>query len=163
MKRLLIPFLICRYAPPPGGIVNLLLAVLITTVGIKTIEKFGAASIMLTIVGILAVPTITFGPPGIYKIFMLFVVGFIYDLVLILLRRNRFGYIIAGGAVGLSAAPLIYVFLILFGLPGADKLQPMLAIFSVVYAILGAIGAYLGLWIFDKKLKNKAFVKQMQG
>ena len=148
--------------PASGGILNLLIATLITTIGVKIVNKFGTASIMLTLTGILAVPTLTFGPPGIYKIVILFFTGFIFDVILLTLKKSKISYTLAGLVVGMNAPILIYVCLILFGLPGADKLHPMLVIFSVVYAILGSIGAYLGLWLFDKKLKDKAFIKQMQ-
>ncbi len=80
-----------------------------------------------------------------------------------MLGKNKFVYAAAGAAVGISAPLLIYVFLILFGLPGADKLKPILVMLCAVYTLLGAIGTYLGLWLYDKKLKDKAFVKQIQG
>ena len=148
--------------PASGGILSMLISVLIATIGVRIINKFGTATIIFAITGTLAIPTLIFGPPGVYKIFLLLMTGLIYDLIVIVLKRNKTSYIITGTIVGMCAPLLIYISLILIGLPGPEKLKPMLAIFSVVYAVLGAIGAYLGIWIFENKLKNKAFVRQLQ-
>ncbi len=56
----------------------------------------------------------------------------------------------------------MYILLTILNLPGVEKIQSAMLIFMLVYAVLAAIGAYLGLWLFDKKLKNKAFIKQIQ-
>ena len=138
-----------------------MMAVLVLTIATMMIDRFGVASIILTVAGALAIPTVTFGPPGIYKILELLVQGFLFDMILYLFGRRERVYIVAGAAVGVIAAPMILLFLVLLNLPGADKLAPLVTIFSVIYAIVGAIGAKIGLWIFEKKLKNRAFIRQL--
>ena len=148
--------------PATGSLLNMLLAVLIGVVGIKVVGKFGAATLILTIEGILSVPTIINGPPGIHKILMLFTLGLIIDIVLSATKRSNKGFILAGSMAGLLAVLFIFLSLVFLGLPGADELQKILIPLLAVNAVLGAIGAYLGLWLYDKKLKNKPFIKQMQ-
>jgi hypothetical protein len=147
--------------PMSGGIANMVVAVLVLTIGKNIVPKFGSASLILTVAAIIAVPTITWGPPGIYKVPMQFLLGLTYDLAFYLLGQNKWRDILAGGAVGGIAAPNMYLFLAVLGLPGADKLAPLLAVFSGLYLVLGIFGGHVGKWIYETKLKNRAFIKQL--
>lgn len=144
-----------------GSLLNMLFAVLISVIGIKIVDKFGAATIILTIEGILTVPTLINGPTGIQKILMLFAVGLIVDIILSATKRSNKGFILAGIMAAISAVSLIFLSLVILGLPGASQLQAILIPLIAVNAVLGGLGAYLGLWIYDRKLKDRAFVKQM--
>jgi hypothetical protein len=144
--------------PVSGGIANMAISLIILTIGKRIVDRFGSASLICVVAATIAIPTISWGPPGIYKIPMLLVLGLVYDT---LLGQNKWREVLASGAVGLVAAPNMYLFLVALGLPGADKLAPMLVIFTVLYASLGLIGGYLGRWIYEKKLKNRAFIKQL--
>ena len=148
--------------PATGSLFNMLFAVLIGVIGIKIVNKFGDATLILTILGVLSVPTLLNGPPGIHKILMLFMIGLIIDIILYATKRSNKGFILAGSTAGVSAVFFIFLSLVLLGLPGASELQKILIPLLAINAVFGAVGAYLGLWIYDKKLKEKAFIKQMQ-
>ncbi|MFA6376315.1 MAG: hypothetical protein WCX69_02830 [Candidatus Paceibacterota bacterium] len=149
--------------PMSAGITNVFITVVVITIGAKIINKFGVATVMTAIAGTLSIPTISFGTPGIYKIITLGLVGLIIDLAISLLKRSNKGFIL-GGLLGSGlTVPITFAAMILLGLPGVDKMKPFILMFSLIYAVLGAMGAWFGAWLFEKKLKNKAFVKNLQG
>lgn len=149
--------------PMSAGITNVLIVVATITIGAKTINKFGVATIMLAITGALSIPTMTFGTPGVYKIITLGLMGLLIDMSISLLKRSNKGYVL-GGALASFFTPVITLgTMMLLGLPGVDKLKPLVLIFGLVYAVLGLIGGSIGIWLFEKKLKNKAFIKNLQG
>jgi hypothetical protein len=148
--------------PATGGLVNMLVAIFLAVVGAKIIDKFGTITVMLTVTGIISIPTLSFGPPGLHKIPMMFLVGLIIDLVASVLKRENKGYIIGGSIAGFLAPIFIYSTLILLGLPGAEKLEPLLIPLMLVYAVLGLIGAYLGVTTYDKKLKHLSVVQSLK-
>ena len=117
---------------------------------------------MTAVAGALAIPTISFGAPGVYKIITLGLVGLIIDLAISSLKRSNKGFIL-GGILGSGfTVPITFAAMILLGLPGVEKMKPFILMFSVIYAVLGALGAWFGTWLYEKKLKDKAFVKQLQ-
>lgn len=148
--------------PLTGGLANMIFAIFIVTVGAKIIDKFGANIIMLTIAGILAIPTLTWGPPGLQKVPMLFVMGLAIDLAVMLFRRENKGYILGGIICGFIAPGLTYITLILVGLPGADRLQPILIPLSLAYGVLAFVGGYLGVTAYDRKLSHLSVIKKLK-
>ncbi|MBN2095470.1 MAG: hypothetical protein JW727_05460 [Candidatus Aenigmarchaeota archaeon] len=147
--------------PVSGGLANMMVALLVLTIGKRIVDRFGSAALICVVSGILAIPTISWGPPGVYKVFLLLAIGLAYDIPYHLQRQNRWREFIAGGTVGVIAAPTMYLFLSVLGLPGADKLAPLVAVFMVVYAVLASAGAHFGKWIYETKLKNRAFLRAL--
>ena len=149
--------------PMTGGLLNMVAAVFLLVTGVKIVNKFGAVIIMTTILGTLSIPTLVNGTPGVYKVFLLFLLGLIIDITIYLFKKSNKG-IYLGSAIGAFLLPFfMYWTFIFLGMPAAEKLQPLLIPFMFIYAILALIGAWLGVKFYDKKLKNKAFVKQLQG
>ena len=140
----------------------MLVALFLVVCGAKIIDKFGATTIMLVITSILAIPTISFGAPGIQKVPQLFIVGLVIDLAIMLFRRENKGYLVGGALGGLIAPGMIFLSMVLIGLPGADKLQPLLIPLSAIYCILGLIGAYLGIITYDRKLSKLSVVRNLK-
>jgi len=154
--------LIATGIPATGGVATMLVAVFIIVAGAKIVDKFGASTIMLGIAGIIAIPTLSWGPPGLQKVPMVMVMGLIIDIAVLMFKRENKGYIIGGAMAGLVAPILNYWVLIIVGLPGADKLQPLLIPLSVVFTILAAIGAYLGTIAYDRKLSKLSVVRNLK-
>ena len=147
--------------PMIGGLAHVIFDAAILVVGAMLVRKSGVATIILVIDGILAVPTASAGPPGIYKIGVMLLVGLVFELVLIITQRKKVGYVLAPVLSLPLSVPVMYFFLTVLSLPGAEKLQSAMAFFMIAYIVLAAIGAALGLWIFGK-IKDRSFVRQIQ-
>lgn len=129
------------------------------------IKKFGAATLMGLLYGILALPLPSWGPPGFLpKIFAIGIMGLAIDFVFFLFRKNeKLAAIIIGiptNVVGILA--MVGTFL-LFKIPSVEKsikilLSPLLA----VMIILGLLGGWVGYIIF-KRLQNTMVIKRIQG
>ena len=148
--------------PASGGLANMFAAIFIAVIGFKIVDKFGAATVFFTVMGVLAIPTPIMGPPGVHKVGVMFLMGLIFDIVLFIFKRKNVGYLIGAAITGVDGAIFIYMLLVLLGLPGAGLLRPMLIPFSIIYAILGLVGAYTGLLIYDKKLKHLSVVQSLK-
>ena len=149
--------------PATGGLLNIFITAVIVFIGINALqEKFGSGMLICAVLSILAVPTIIIGPPGIGKIIIGILFGLTFDIVLFLFKKTKFRFAISGASGVIVAFYLMYLMFVLLDLPEASKMQSLLAPLTAIYALLGASGSYIGFLIYDKKLKNKPFVKQMQ-
>lgn len=147
--------------PATGGIANIFAAVFVVTVGMKIVERRWFATLAITIVFGLAIPTIIGGPPGAHKIVNGLVIGLSYDITLIILGYSRIGYVIAGSSASVVSILSIYVALVVFGLPGAAQLRPLLLPLAGLQAITGALGAWAAVAVFDRRLSKIDAVKRL--
>jgi len=148
--------------PATGGFGNIFATLFIAVIGIKIVDKFGAGIVLFTVMGILAIPTLIVGPPGIHKIAVMFLLGLIVDVIIYAFKRSDLGYML-GAAGGSACGPVsIYMVLVSLGLPQADALKPLLLVSSITYAILGFAGAYVGLLVYDKKIKHLSVVQNLK-
>lgn len=136
--------------------------IMIAVIGGLIIPKFGVFALMALIYALLAIPTNVFGPPGILKVPIAFIVGLIIDLIIYSFKYKKSGYYL-GAIIGnvLSLILFVWTFLLL-GLPGIESLMPYLWSFSILYGIEAVIGTWLGYIIFNKKLKNLKIIKQIE-
>jgi hypothetical protein len=147
--------------PATGSLLNVFFGLFFLSIGVRLVPRFGSATIMATLEGILTIPTVINGPPGVQKILMMFLLGLIFDIIIYLSKGSNRGYIIGGAVGGAGIVTFIYASLVLLGLPGAAQLQVILIPLIIANIILGGTGAYAGLWIFEKKLKHRGFIKQL--
>ena len=149
--------------PATGGILNIFITAVVVFVAINILrEKFGSGTLICTVLSILAVPTVILGPPGLLKVLIGILFGLTFDSTLFSLKKMKFRFAISGASGVIVAFYLMYLMFILLDLPEAGKMHALLIPLTLVYAILGAAGSHTGFLIFDKKLKGKAFIKQMQ-
>jgi hypothetical protein len=148
--------------PLTGGIINGIIVGMMLTIGIKAVDKFGAGTILWTIFAILAIPTVTLGPPGVYKIAVGVIGGLTWDVIISIFKRSNLGYIL-GGAIGSIVIIWGVFFAATFlGLPSAEKLRDALIFLIPFNGFLGAISVYVGLVIFDKKLKHLSVIENLR-
>lgn len=142
--------------PLTGGILNGLVLGVVLTIALKVVDKFGSATILWLIFAILAIPTTTLGPPGIYKIPVGLVVGVVWDISILIFKRidkENVGYVVGGASMSITSMLGVLAFMVLLGLPGVEKLQSLILYLIIFYAILGAISVYLGILIYNKKIQ----------
>jgi hypothetical protein len=148
--------------PASGSLLNVIVAVFIASIGFKLVDKFGSGIVMLTIEGAISVPTLINGPPGLHKILLLFIVGLTADIILKATNRSNKGYYLMGLVAGVEIVTLIYLSLVVLGLPGAEKLQAIIIPLAGFSGLMGAVGAYLGVKIYDEKLQKLGVVQSLK-
>ncbi|MBN2502145.1 MAG: hypothetical protein JXB38_15280, partial [Anaerolineales bacterium] len=106
-----------------GGVLGALLEPAIRLLCCHVIDRFGSATIMGLILGLLAIPIAFQGPPGfVPKVITQLIGGIGTDLMYLLLKRKK---ILASAVIG-GVNRIIYLLLILqigrwFGMPGIEE------------------------------------------
>lgn len=147
--------------PATGGIANILGAVLVLVVGAQLVPRFGFGMLTMGLMFTLAIPTLIGGPPGAFKIANGILVGLVFDVAVTLGSRRTWAYVVAGSLAAVTSITSIYAAMVLLGLPGVQKLQPLLLPLTVMQAITGAVGAWLATVIYQRRLRNLRFVRQL--
>ncbi len=149
--------------PLMGGLISSFVDATMIFVALYMVPRQGAALYFGVLLLTLSSVTPSFGPIGIYKVTIGVALGLAIDIPLILVGRGRWVYVISiAAAFGLSI-PVTYFAWISFSIPGADKLRPALYTLTLVYAVLGGLGASFGAWVFENKLMRHAVVQRMRG
>ncbi len=147
--------------PAVGGIANIFASVLVIMIGIKIVPKFGFATITMGIMFAIAIPTVIGGSLGIFKVINGILIGLTFDIIVTLGKRTFLSHLL-GGAIGSMVSILsLYFALDLLDLPGIDKLQPLLKYLVPFQAINGALGAWAGIAIFNKRLRHISAIKRL--
>jgi hypothetical protein len=147
--------------PATGGIANIFVAVLILVIGARMVPKFGFATLTVGLVFTFAIPTIIGGPPGVYKVANGVLIGLVVDVILVAGRRSRWAHVLGGACGSMVSILSIYVALVLLKLPGAQRLAPLLLPLTLMQAILGALAAWIGLIIFERRLSRLTSVQRL--
>ena len=146
--------------PATGGIANILAVAIFMTIAKHIRPIFGFATLALLITFALAIPTIIGGTPGVYKIIVGILIGLTFDVFVLLMKNSNKAYLL-GGAIGAMVSIVsIYIAMVVLGLPGADKLQPLLIFLVPLQGINGMLGAWIGNKIFHNKLKDIPAIKR---
>ena len=148
--------------PGAGFLVDTLIVVAIAVAGGLAIKKFGTFTSIILIYSVLSIPTNILGPPGVYKVFIGVVLGLIIDLVILAFSYKKIGYMLSFAIGNTIVIPVLYYALIYLGLPGAAELKSAMAFFIVVLVVESVIASWIGIKIYEKKLKNARFIKQIR-
>lgn len=152
--------------PGMSGLATIIVTTLIVVVGARIVDKFGAMILMVLLFSLFAIPTTMFGPPGPHKLLVGLVTGVTYDATISVFRRHAWGYRLAGGIGAVVAIFAIWALLASFKLPGteryAHKIATAIHYLAPIYFLLGVVGGHLGVWFFDKSLKDLAVVKSLR-
>jgi len=148
--------------PATGGIANIFVAVFLLIIGVKMVPKFGFGTMTLGLMFLFAVPTVIGGPPGLYKIINGILIGLTADTILLVGRRTKFSFIIAGSAGAVVSILSIYYAMVILGLPGVERLTPIVWPLAGVQAILGAVAAVAATTLYEKRLSKLGPVQRLQ-
>lgn len=150
---------------PLSGVINAIVGPTMIVLTCLVINKFGAATIMLSIGSVLSISLPVLGAAGFWpKIVVSFVGGLISDVVYLVMKRNKLVTSIGVGAVSEIYFPSAVIAAgRIFNMPGVEAAMNFLSPLVLVGAVIGGtIGGYLGYLIYQK-IKNTAVVKRIQG
>ena len=147
--------------PLVGGLLSSFFDAIIIFLGIYLVPRRYSALLFGILLLTLSTITPSFGPPGIYKIGIGLGLGIIIELLLAILGRSKWAYVIATAVAFGSSIPMTYWAWELKGIP-TDKLEPYIFYFIIAYTILGAIGALAGAWMYEARLKKYRIIKNLR-
>ena len=153
--------------PLIGGVWTSISAAVSLTITLLIINRFGAGTIFGLILGFLELPFPIGGTPGfIGKIPLYLLSGIIADILYLFLRRNKkLGVLVIGGENNLYFLFSVMLVGKLLNIPGVDKTINLYLSMPILYTLaallLGAIGGYLGYFIYTK-IKDTSVVKRIQ-
>jgi len=112
---------------------------------------------------LLSLSTITpsFGPPGAYKIIIGFGLGLSIDLLLLIIGRKPWSYIIATGLTFGGSIPMTYIAWEYWGI-STTALKPYLFPFIGAYFVLGVLGSSFSYWIYRKRLSRFSLILNLR-
>lgn len=148
--------------PLTGGIVNGIVVGAMLTIGVRGVDKFWSATIIWLVFSVFAIPTITLGPPGWYKVIVGVLVGVMWDAIIGVFRRTSFGYILGAGigAVGITVG--VFVAASLLGLPAAGRLAKALVFLVPLNLLISMAGGWVGLRLFDRYFASSTFMRGLR-
>jgi len=144
--------------PLLGGLINGVFVAMILTVGLLSIQRFGTATSMWFVFSLFCIFTTTLGPPGIYKVVIGLVAGFIWDIVYFGTRRSTVGLYL-GAILGAISIMVLLIFALKLGLvanPGETLRKYVNAIYAIVTinVIVTFLGVLLGHQLFRNRLSK---------
>jgi len=152
--------------PLASGIINIFTSAAILAFCCLLLNQFWSATIMMFVYGVIALPLPVMGTPGFLpKILIGISVGIVVDGIYIFLKpKEKIASLVIGAVSQVVMAIEILGLGMLFSIPGIEKaleifLTPLVIIATI---ICGAIGGYIGYFIFNK-LRNTAVVLKIQG
>jgi|GEM_PF-3249061 len=140
--------------PLTGGLANAVLTAAALTTGVCAMPTFGTGTFLWLVFAFLSIPTMTMGPPGPHKLLVGALGGLLWDVSLYVCRGRKWAFPLAATVMTGAIVVLTFGTLVVFGLPGADKLAKALPFLLVVYLPLGWLGGWLGEHIYATRLRK---------
>jgi len=88
--------------------------------------------------------------------------GIALDVFIKLTGKQKISYVLAGPVGAIISMLGIFGFMVLLGLPSVERLSQMLGFLLIIYSLIGFSAGWIGVWVYNKKLKDKPFIKQIQ-
>lgn len=148
--------------PGTSGVFTVLLTTILVVICARIVETRGVFVVLVGLFTLLAWPTNMFGPPGPQKIAIGLLTGLVYDLVWNITGRRKYSLHLAAAFATAFSIALICGLLFALDHPKKEYLLGILKFIIPIYAVLGAIGAAIGNWIYDKSLSRLAIIKQVK-
>jgi hypothetical protein len=145
--------------PAASGFITQIFQGLILAIALLTVNKFGTATIMWLIYGILAIPTNMFGGfPGIYKVGLCLILGLVMDTAMYLFKYKKWSLYLAGLVTYVAETPLVLYLYTLLKIPGAELVIKYGLIMVSIFFIEFSLGVFIGTKIFNR-IKNKRAIR----
>ena len=151
--------------PNIGGVINAFIYTIFVPLFVILIDQSGAATLILTIFSIFALPFPLIGTPGfLFKIPILIFSGFIIDIVYHFLRKKqKIFFVLVGGFFLTYVNTAVVLFAGILNIPGQEfatryAFKPI-TIFG--FFLIGLVGGLISNEIF-KKIKSTTIIKRIQ-
>lgn len=149
--------------PLMGGLVSGFFDAGLIFIAIYLVPRRGAAFLFAVLLLSLSTVTPSFGPVGLYKIWIGVGLGLTSEMILMISRRPIAIMLAIAIAFALSI-PVTYFAWVTYGIPGAEELRPALVWLAGIYAVLGFVGSAAGYAIFKNFLiKHRVVVRIRSG
>lgn len=152
--------------PGAGGLATGILFPIFFIFNMLMVPKFGSATLMGFIYGILILPIPASGPPGfVGKILLWVAIGLFGDTIWGLFKqKTKLAAMITAGISATFALASFVIYLQIFQIPGAEKSISLFTKPVVIFVIflIGLFGGLFGYLLFQK-LANTAVIKRIQG
>jgi hypothetical protein len=155
--------LIATGIPLVGGIASSIVNAFVLIIGILLINRFGAATLISLTLTTLTIPTVIFGPPGVYKILLGLYMGGMFEIFLVIFKRIRWIYPLGAGLTFAASVPMEYWLFKILGFPAADKIKPLIFLIMAIYFVNALLGSWLGMRFYDKKISKLNAVQMWKG
>ncbi len=151
--------------PASSAIVTGFLVPFLLVLGARAVPTNWSVTVAFTTYGILSIPFVLLGPPGVHKIVVALIAGVAADVIIRLLqKRMEHGkFVIAFSAWALLLAALAWVFFSILDLPGRDKFMQAFPVLTAVFVITAIIGSLTASTTFKRmKLADRPLIKRLQ-
>ncbi len=149
--------------PLSGSFISPIIAGFFVIFLIRTVPKFGTMTFSLFIFGMLALPTISAGPPGFWpKVIVEVLAGVSADTFLYLCRYKKWSIFVAFYVISTMLLYGLTFSMILMGIPESDKTLSIMPFVVLTWIAIGTVGLFLGLKSWER-FKNYSIIKQICG
>lgn len=151
--------------PASSAIVTGFLVPFLLVLGARAVPTNWSVTVAFSTYGVLSIPFVLLGPPGVHKIVVALVAGIVADIIIRLLKkRMEHGtFVVAFAAWSLLLATLAWAFFRILDLPGREKFIQAFPVLTVVFIVTAVIGSFTGSTIFKKmKLADRPIIKRLQ-
>lgn len=148
--------------PATGGLGNIFAAVFLLVVGFHIVPKRFFGTVTLALMFALAIPTTIGGPIGPLKVVNGILIGLTFDLFVILGRKAYWSKVLGASLAAVVSLWGVYWGLIILGLPGIERLAPLMVPLSAAQAILGLVAAVIAIRTYRYRLEDWPAVRRFR-
>jgi hypothetical protein len=145
--------------PLIGGLFSSIANAFTLIIGVCLVNRIGAATIISLTLGILTVPTLILGPPGIYKIPLTLLLGITFEVLSMAVGYRKKILPILVAITFTISVPIEYFIFRTLGFPAADKLKNILEWVMLIYFFNSLLGSWLGLRFYESKVSKLQIVQ----
>ena len=138
--------------PASSALLNGFIVPFFLVLGSCALRTKWSITISFTVYGILSIPVLLLGPPGVHKVFVALLAGTLTDVLINMLDRfKKIVYPIAFGVWGAMLAVLARVLYEILPLPGKEKFLAAFVTLTVVFVVEAIIGSSVASWMWNKR------------
>lgn len=145
-----------------GFLVDVIFINALVTIFALILRRFFSVTLLYTLFGLLVIPTAILGPPTPFKIVLGFIIGIVADIIIWAFRYKRIGFLLGVAIANALSYPIGYFVALALGIPGTDALGKVVWFLTIAVLLLGILGDWIGIKLYEKKLSKTSIVKQLQ-
>ena len=149
--------------PASSGLVNGFVVPFLLVLGALALKTRWSVTISFTVYGILSIPVLLLGPPGVHKIIVAFIAGFMTDIFIIILdnimdkykRKYIITYAFSFGIWGFLLTALARLAYAILPLPGKEKFLSAFWVLAIIFVIEAVMGSWFASYLWAKRNMDK--------